>query len=65
MASSSTVSSDIDGKEITIRLNKDGNIGSFETSTGKTYDLVSHDAQKPDASVIIASGSGSKVGSGQ
>ncbi|KMZ70592.1 hypothetical protein ZOSMA_199G00290 [Zostera marina] len=56
-----TVSSDIDGKEITIRLNKDGNIGSFETSTGKTYDLVSHDAQKPDASVIIASGSGSKV----
>ncbi|KMZ67473.1 hypothetical protein ZOSMA_267G00260 [Zostera marina] len=55
------VSSDIDGKEITIRLNKDGNIGSFESSAGKTYDLVSHDAQKPDAFVITASGSGSKV----
>lgn len=51
--------SDYLSKNLNVIANLTKNMVSL---AGKTYDLISHDAHKPDASVIIAAGSGSKVG---
>ncbi|CAL4977009.1 unnamed protein product [Urochloa decumbens] len=49
--------SDFHGKELSLKLNKDGNLGSLESSSGKSYELVSFAAQQPDATVFQPSGS--------
>ncbi|KAF8724113.1 hypothetical protein HU200_021127 [Digitaria exilis] len=49
--------SDFHGKELSLKLHKDGNLGSLESSSGKSYELVSFAAQQPDATVFQPSGS--------
>ncbi|CAD6232186.1 unnamed protein product [Miscanthus lutarioriparius] len=51
---------DFHGKELSLKLNSDGNLGSLESSSGKSYELVSFAAQKPDATVFLPSGSETK-----
>lgn len=53
--------SDFHGKELKLRLHRDGKLGSLETSAGKTYDMVSYAAQEPDATVFLPTSSDSKV----
>lgn len=31
---------DFDGKELTLKLNRDGKLGSFESASGKMYSFV-------------------------
>ncbi|XP_077210050.1 uncharacterized protein LOC143845555 [Tasmannia lanceolata] len=52
---------DFEGKEVSLKLHHDGQLGSFESSSGKSYDLVSFAAQEPDATVFLPSSSESKV----
>ncbi|ONK58635.1 uncharacterized protein A4U43_C09F15080 [Asparagus officinalis] len=52
---------DFHGKEVKLKLHRDGKLGSLETSSGKSYDLVSHAAQEPDATVFLPTSSNSKV----
>ncbi|XP_072995946.1 uncharacterized protein [Typha latifolia] len=52
---------DFHGKELSLKLHGDGQLGSFEFSSGKSYEVVSFAAQEPDATVFLASGSESKV----
>eukprot|EP00262_Sarcandra_glabra_P019031 TRINITY_DN701_c0_g1_i1.p1 TRINITY_DN701_c0_g1~~TRINITY_DN701_c0_g1_i1.p1 ORF type:complete len:324 (-),score=42.33 TRINITY_DN701_c0_g1_i1:117-1088(-) len=52
---------DFTGKELSLKLRRDGCLGSFESSSGKSYDMVSFASQEPDASVFLASASESKV----
>ncbi|XP_077229155.1 uncharacterized protein LOC143862046 [Tasmannia lanceolata] len=52
---------DFEGKELSLKLHHDGRLGSFESSSGKSYDLVSFAAQAPDATVFLSSSSKSKV----
>lgn len=47
---------DFQGKELSLKLHRDGKLGSFESS-GKTYDLMSFAAQEPDATVFVPSSS--------
>ncbi|KAJ6837501.1 mediator-associated protein 2 [Iris pallida] len=47
---------DFQGKELSLKLYRDGKLGSFESS-GKTYDLMSFAAQEPDATVFVPSSS--------
>jgi len=49
--------SDFHGKELSLKLHKDGNLGNLESSSGKSYELVSYKAQQPDATVFQPSGS--------
>lgn len=49
--------SDFHGKELSLYLHNDGNLGSLESSSGKSYELVSFAAQQPDATVFLPSGS--------
>ncbi|EES00509.1 hypothetical protein BDA96_03G123300 [Sorghum bicolor] len=51
---------DFHGKELSLKLRSDGNLGSLESSSGKSYELVSFAAQKPDATVFLPSGSETK-----
>ncbi|KAL6627638.1 hypothetical protein ACP70R_031364 [Stipagrostis hirtigluma subsp. patula] len=53
--------SDFHGKELSLKLHNDGNLGSLESSSGKSYDLVSFAAQQPDATVFLPSGSETKA----
>lgn len=52
---------DFDGQELTLKLHRDGKLGTFEGSSGKEYDVVSYAAQKPDATVFMSSSSGSRI----
>jgi hypothetical protein len=52
---------DFDGKEVSLNLNQDGMLGSFEDSSGKAYDVVSFASQDADASVFVPTASGSKI----
>ncbi|GAB4849987.1 hypothetical protein Ancab_029286 [Ancistrocladus abbreviatus] len=52
---------DFDGKEVTLQLDQEGELGSFEGPSGKDYKLVSIAAQEPEAAVFHSSLSGSKV----
>ncbi|XP_043695395.1 mediator-associated protein 2 [Telopea speciosissima] len=52
---------DFDGQEVSLKLHHDGQLGSFESSSGKSYKLVSFAAQEPDATVFLSSPSESKV----
>lgn len=49
------------GKELSLKLHKDGNLGRLESSSGKSYDLVSYAYQKPNATVFLPSGSEPKA----
>ncbi|WVZ71753.1 hypothetical protein U9M48_020299 [Paspalum notatum var. saurae] len=53
--------SDFHGKELSLKLHNNGNLGSLESSSGKSYELVSFAAQKPDATVFLPSGSEAKT----
>lgn len=52
---------DFHRKALSLKLRRDGQLGSFEISSGKSYEVVSFSAQKPDATVFLRSSSGSKV----
>jgi len=53
--------SDFNGKEVSLKLHHDGNLGNLECSSGKSYELVSFAAQQPDATVFVPSGSEMKA----
>ncbi|GMP57418.1 hypothetical protein CsSME_00021526 [Camellia sinensis var. sinensis] len=50
-----------DGQELSLKLHHDGLLGSFEGSSGKSYDVVSFNAQVPNATVFLSSASESKI----
>ncbi|KAJ7972986.1 mediator-associated protein 2 [Quillaja saponaria] len=52
---------DIDGKELSLNLHHDGQLGSFEGLSGKQYDLVSSASQVPDATVFVSSATKQKI----
>ncbi|KAJ4762212.1 mediator-associated protein [Rhynchospora pubera] len=52
---------DFEGKELTLKLHKDRNLGTFESSSGKSYEVVSVGAKESDATVFLPSESGSAV----
>ncbi|XP_073006909.1 uncharacterized protein [Typha latifolia] len=52
---------DFHGKELSLKLHGDGQLGSFDSSTGKSYEVVSFAAQEPNATVFVSSESESKV----
>ncbi|KDP24903.1 hypothetical protein JCGZ_24281 [Jatropha curcas] len=52
---------DFQGKEISLGLHRDGSLGSFESSSGKIYDVVSCNAQESDATVFLSSSSETKI----
>ncbi|ONM31104.1 Mediator-associated protein 2 [Zea mays] len=53
---------DFHGKELSLKLHSDGNLGNLENSSGKSYEIASFAAQKPDATVFLPSGSETKAG---
>ncbi|KAF9596307.1 hypothetical protein IFM89_008833 [Coptis chinensis] len=53
---------DFDGQEITLKLQRNGSFASFESLSGKSYELVSFASQVPDATVFQSSASDTKVG---
>ncbi|GJN02840.1 hypothetical protein PR202_ga20227 [Eleusine coracana subsp. coracana] len=54
---------DFHGKEISLKLHNDGNLGTLESSSGKSYDIFSFASQQRDATVFLPSGSETKAGS--
>ncbi|XAR48254.1 hypothetical protein NMG60_11031011 [Bertholletia excelsa] len=52
---------DFDGQELSLKLHRDGLLGSFEGSSGKAYDVVSFSSQHPNATVFLSSASESKI----
>ncbi|XP_039059434.1 mediator-associated protein 2-like [Hibiscus syriacus] len=52
---------EINGEVVTLQLDSDGKLGSFTDSNGKAYDLVGSASKQPDATVILSSGSESKI----
>ncbi|KAF0897968.1 hypothetical protein E2562_001661 [Oryza meyeriana var. granulata] len=53
--------SDFHGEELTLKLHHDGKLGSLESFSGKSYDVVSFAAQQPDATVFLPLGSEAKA----
>ncbi|CAA3003814.1 Hypothetical predicted protein [Olea europaea subsp. europaea] len=54
-------SPDFDGQELSLKLHHDGHLGSFEGSSGKSYEVVSFKFQDPEATVFLSSASESKI----
>ncbi|KAJ0841261.1 putative mediator-associated protein 2, plant [Helianthus annuus] len=53
---------DFDGQRISLDLHHDdGQLGTFEASSGKSYDVVSFAAQEPKATVFLSSAADSKI----
>ncbi|KAJ4842704.1 hypothetical protein Tsubulata_017876 [Turnera subulata] len=52
---------DFDGQELTLNLNTDGCLSSFQDSSGKSYNVISYSAQDPDATVFVSSNSETKA----
>ncbi|KAF9617227.1 hypothetical protein IFM89_035109 [Coptis chinensis] len=52
---------DFDGQDMTLKLQRNGNFASFETLLGKSYELVSFASQVPDATVFQSSATNTKV----
>ncbi|VFQ84255.1 unnamed protein product [Cuscuta campestris] len=50
---------DFDGLEVSLELHHDGILGSFESSSGKPYDVYSRKAQDPELTVFSSSSSSS------
>ncbi|KAG6791399.1 hypothetical protein POTOM_000518 [Populus tomentosa] len=53
---------DFNGKELSLSLDQDGCLGSFEASPGKAFDLVNCSAQGLDATVFLSSELETKIG---
>lgn len=51
----------LDGQEVSLKLHHDGDMGSFEDSSGKSYEVVSCKALDPDAVVFLSSESEPKI----
>lgn len=51
----------LDGQEVSLKLHHDGHMGSFEDSSGKSYEVVSCKALDPDAVVFLSSESEPKI----
>ncbi|KAL0545824.1 hypothetical protein IC582_015720 [Cucumis melo] len=52
---------DFDGQEFSLQLHPDGHMGSFQGSSGKSYDVISCVAQEPEASVFLPSSSDTRL----
>ncbi|KAL3634779.1 hypothetical protein CASFOL_021833 [Castilleja foliolosa] len=52
---------DFDGKQVTVKLGGDGRMGTFEGSSGKSYDVISYKSQGPEATVFLTSASEAKI----
>ncbi|KAI4351794.1 hypothetical protein L6164_006110 [Bauhinia variegata] len=52
---------DIDGQELSLKLHHNGQLASFEGSSGKVYDVVSLSALESDATVFFSSSRESKM----
>ncbi|KAJ9540241.1 hypothetical protein OSB04_026747 [Centaurea solstitialis] len=53
---------DVDGQHIVLDLHHDdGQLGTVEGSSGKSYDVVSLAAQEPNATVFLSAAAGSKI----
>ncbi|KAK4266644.1 hypothetical protein QN277_027534 [Acacia crassicarpa] len=46
---------DIEGQELSLKLHGDGQLSSFEGSSGKAYDFISHGTQEADEIVFVSS----------
>ncbi|CAH9144062.1 unnamed protein product [Cuscuta epithymum] len=53
---------DFDGQEVSLELNRDGNLGSFVSPSGKSYDVYSLKAQNPELTVFSSSSEAKVVG---
>ncbi|KAK9106283.1 hypothetical protein Syun_022294 [Stephania yunnanensis] len=52
---------DFDGQEVTLNLKENGVLGSFESSSGTSFDVVSNASQDVDATVFLSSKSDSRI----
>ncbi|KAK1410010.1 hypothetical protein QVD17_36542 [Tagetes erecta] len=53
---------DFNGQQISLDLHRDdGQLGTFETKSGKSYDVVSFAAQEPKATVFLSTAEDSKI----
>ncbi|KAL3528301.1 hypothetical protein ACH5RR_007623 [Cinchona calisaya] len=52
---------DFNGQQVSLKLHHDGHLGSFEGSSGKSYEVVSFKSQEPEATVFLSSASESKI----
>ncbi|KAL0365903.1 UNVERIFIED_CONTAM: hypothetical protein Sradi_3480400 [Sesamum radiatum] len=52
---------DFDGLQVSLNLHGDGQIGTFEGSSGKSYEVVSFKPQGPEAAVFLSSASEAKI----
>lgn len=52
---------DFDGQEFSLQLHPDGHLGSFQSSSGKSYDVVSCVSKEPEASVFLPSSSDTRL----
>ncbi|KAL6504870.1 hypothetical protein OROHE_023628 [Orobanche hederae] len=52
---------DFDGRQVSLNLNGDGHIGTLEGASGKSYNVVSHKFQGPEAAVFLTSTSEAKI----
>ncbi|KAL0432226.1 UNVERIFIED_CONTAM: hypothetical protein Slati_2556900 [Sesamum latifolium] len=52
---------DLDGLLVSLKVHGDGQIGTFEGSSGKSYEVVSFKPQGPEAAVVLSSASEAKI----
>lgn len=52
---------DINGKELSFKLNKEGTLASFEGVSGETYDFLSFASTEPDETVFVSSATESEI----
>ncbi|XP_047977080.1 uncharacterized protein LOC125219210 [Salvia hispanica] len=52
---------ELDGQQVCLNLQADGHIGSFESSSGKSYEMYSMKSQGTKETVFLASGSEAKI----
>ncbi|KAI3855859.1 hypothetical protein MKX03_001002 [Papaver bracteatum] len=53
---------DFDGQQVSIKLHHDGQLATFETSSGRiSYEMVSYASQEPEATVFLSSASEAKI----
>lgn len=52
---------DFNGQQVSLKLHRDGHLGSFQGSSGKPYELVSFKSQEPEATVFLSSTSESRI----
>ncbi|XP_051149715.1 mediator-associated protein 2-like [Andrographis paniculata] len=52
---------DFDGQQVSLNHKGDGHVGTFEGSSGKSYDVVSSKSQGPEVMVFLTSASEAKI----